>query len=94
MKIVAGDEARALIAAAGGRLYVSPRRTACCRSVPTLVARTRVARAEAFRSAARDGEVEVLVPRDLARLPGELHLEVHRFPRRIEAYWDGCAWVV
>jgi hypothetical protein len=26
-------------------------------------------------------------------LPDELHLEARRFPRRIEAYWNGCAWI-
>ena len=34
------------------------------------------------------------LPAGLARLPDELHLEARRFPRRVEAYWDGCAWVV
>jgi hypothetical protein len=36
---------------------------------------------------------ELHVPADL-RLPAELHLEARRFPRRVEAYWNGCAWVV
>jgi hypothetical protein len=36
----------------------------------------------------------VLVPASLARLPDELHVEVRRFPRRVEAYWNGCAWIV
>ena len=94
MKIVAGADARALIASEGGRLYVSPRRAGCCRSVTTLTARTRVPHTEWYRSAACDPDLEVLVPVDLARLPDELHLEARRFPRRIEAYWNGCAWVV
>jgi hypothetical protein len=29
-----------------------------------------------------------------ARMPDELHLEVRRYPRRVEPYWNGCAWVI
>ena len=46
-----------------------------------------------FRQLATDG-FELYVPAGLARLPEELHLEVQRFPRRVEAYWNGCAWLV
>ena len=32
---------------------------------------------------------------DLRELPDELHVELKRFPRRhVEAYWNGCAWLV
>jgi hypothetical protein len=37
---------------------------------------------------------ELFVPVTLRRLPDELHVEARRFPRRIEAYWNGCAWIV
>jgi len=37
---------------------------------------------------------ELYVPAALGRLPDELHVEARRFPRRIEAYWNGCAWIV
>lgn len=47
-----------------------------------------------FRLVASTGRFELLVPAGLARLPDELHLELRRFPRRVEAYWNGCAWVV
>jgi hypothetical protein len=35
----------------------------------------------------------VHLPRGLTRLRDELHIELRRFPRRLESYWDGCAWV-
>ncbi len=39
--------------------------------------------------------MEVWAPVGLVRLPAELHVEVRRFlRRRVEAYWDGCAWIV
>ena len=36
----------------------------------------------------------LFVPETLNRLPDELDVELRRFPRRVEAYWNGCAWVV
>jgi predicted transcriptional regulator of viral defense system len=93
MRVVATDEARALIAERGGRLYVSVRKARCCGGLQTLATATEVANAVEYKSAAVDGEIEVLVPRRLARMPDQLELEVRRRPRRIEAYWNGCAWV-
>lgn len=94
MRVVASAEARGLIAERGGRLYVSVRTQRCCRGVQTLVARTDVAQASEYRPAGAAAGFELFLPRALARLPDELHVEVRRHPRRIEAYWDGCAWVV
>jgi len=94
MQVVASDEARALIAERGGRLYVSVTTQRCCRSVQMLEARTDVARAAEYRSAGTEGGFELFLPRALARLPEELHVEARRFPRRVEAYWNGCAWIV
>jgi len=36
--------------------------------------------------------LEVFLPAELT-LPDELHIDVRRFPRRVEAYWNGCAWL-
>ena len=43
-----------------------------------------------------DDEFELFVPEDLGRLPDELHLELRgrRQRQRVEAYWDGCAYVI
>ena len=93
MRVVATDEARALIAERGGRLYISVRKARCCGGLQTLATATDVGDTAAYRSAAVDGEIEVLVPKRLARMPDRLDLEVRRRPRRIEAYWNGCAWI-
>jgi hypothetical protein len=46
-----------------------------------------------FRRAAVD-ELELYLPATLGRLPDELHLELRgRRRKRVEAYWDGCAFV-
>lgn len=94
MQIVASDEARALIAERGGRIYVSVRSQRCCRGVQTLAAASQADARSAWRLVEADCGFALYLPRDLARLPDELHLEARRFPRRIEAYWNGCAWVV
>jgi len=93
MRVVATDEARALIAERGGRLFVSVRKARCCGGLQTLAAETEVPDAGDYRSAALEGGIEVLVPSRLARMPERLDLELRRRPRRIEAYWNGCAWV-
>ena len=94
MRVVATAEAGRLIRAAGGGLYVWPHRARCCGAVTVLRTSTRPPAGKAFRrvAGAADG-FELHVPEDL-RLPAELHLEARRFPRRVEAYWNGCAWVV
>jgi hypothetical protein len=62
--------------------------------VAWLESATEPRRGLAFRRAAED-DFEVFVPTGLARLPQELHVEIRRFPRRrVEAFWDGCAWIV
>jgi hypothetical protein len=93
MRVVASHEARELIAERGGRLYVSIRVARCCGATRTL--RTATEQPEgAFRVVGDAGDFEVLVPQALGRLPDELHVAVAGRRRRIEAYWDGCAWVV
>ena len=93
VKIIATDEARRLISERGGRLYVSVKKARCCGGTMTLAATTTVRDMERFRSLGQDAGFELLVPRDLARLPDRLEIEARRFPLRVEAYWDGCAWI-
>jgi hypothetical protein len=94
VQIVVSDAARTLIEERGGRLFVRVNTARCCGRLQTLEAKSEVENAADYRSAVADDGFEVFVPRNLARLPEELHLEARRFPRRIEAYWDGCAWIV
>jgi hypothetical protein len=46
---------------------------------------------ERVREIEADG-FELYFPAGLDELPEELHVGVRRFPRRIEPYWNGCAW--
>jgi len=94
MRVVASAPAVRLIEESGGRLYVWPRRSRCCGALTVLRTSSTPPEGAEFRLAASTGRFELLVPASLARLPEELHLELGRFPRRVEAYWDGCAWVV
>jgi len=94
MRLVVSEPAAELIAERGGRLYVWPTRSRCCGSVTRLVSRSAPPNGKEFRRVAAAGDCEIYVPIGLADLPSELHIELERFPRRIESYWDGCAWVV
>jgi hypothetical protein len=47
-----------------------------------------------FRRIDSDTAFELYLPRSLTRLPSELHLDLSRRRRRVDAYWDGCAWLV
>ncbi len=93
MRVIVSDAAADLIDEHGGRLYVWPKRSRCCNPATFLVTSETAKAGTAFRQVA-DEPFEVYVPEQLARLPDELHVEVRRFPRRVEAYWNGCAWIV
>jgi hypothetical protein len=92
--IVASEAAARLIEESGGDLYVWPKKPRCCGGVTYLAASSSPPAHRDFRRAAATPRFAVHVPAGLARLPDELHLEARRFPHRVEAYWDGCAWVV
>jgi hypothetical protein len=94
MRVLASPEATALVREGGGYLYVWPKRFPCCRAVTFLeAAMTEPLRGVRFRSVATE-PFAVLFP-EAARLPDELHVEAHgRRRRRLEAYWDGCAYVI
>jgi hypothetical protein len=94
MRVVASAPAARLIDESGGRLYVWPTRPRCCGAVTTLRTSSTPPKGAEFRLAAVGDGFDVFVPAGLARLPEELHLESRRFPRRVDAYWNGCAWVV
>jgi hypothetical protein len=94
VRIVASPDAIELASERGGRLYVWTRARRCCHGAQTWleVAHERPRGTDFERVA--EGEVEVYFPAALGRRPDELHLEVHGLRRkRVEAYWDGCAWV-
>jgi hypothetical protein len=94
MRLVVSEPAAELIAQRGGRLYVWPTRAQCCGSVMRLASSSTRPNGKDFRRVVGADDYEVYMPSGLGRLPDELHVEVRRFPRRLESYWDGCAWVV
>ena len=93
MNVIASGPATGVIRQQGGRLYVWLERGRCCGNVTTLASATKPPEGKEFRSIDA-GDFEVYFPLGLERLPDELHVDVRRFPRRVEAYWNGCAWVV
>lgn len=93
MKLVVSDAAAQLIEERGGRLYVWVKKGRCCGAVRTLATSSEAPPRQEFRLIDADARIELMIPACLNPLPDELHFEARRFPRRIEAYWNGCAWV-
>jgi hypothetical protein len=93
MQVVVSEPAAELIGERGGRLYVWLTRPRCCGGMTRLSSATSPPSEKQFRRVDSTGDFELYVPRGLTRLPDELHIELRRFPRRIESYWNGCAWV-
>jgi hypothetical protein len=94
VRVVVSESASELIEAQGGRLYVWLKHTHCCGSVTMLATANEPPAAKTFRQVESGGAFELYVATALTRLPDELHLDVGRRRRRVEAYWDGCVWVV
>jgi len=93
MQVRASPEARELVREGGGRLFVWTRKGRCCGAVTLLQASTEAPEREFRRVAA--AEIEVYLAAGIRRLPDELLVEVRgRRRKHLEAYWDGCAYVV
>jgi hypothetical protein len=92
VNLVVSQGAAEAIAERGGRLYVWPRRSGCCGANFTLAAATAPPPRKEFRREPVSG-FELYVPTKLARFPAELHVDARGRSRRIEAYWNGCAWI-
>jgi hypothetical protein len=93
MKLTVSDEAAHLIEERGGRLYVWVKK-GCCGAVRTLATSTEAPARQEFRRIEGDERFELFLPAHLDPLPDELELDLRRYPRRVEAYWNGSAWVV
>ena len=94
MKLVVSDEAARLIEERGGRLYVWVKKGRCCGGVRTLATSSDAPARQTFRRIDGNERFELFIPERLDPLPDELQLDAHRYPRRVEAYWNGCVWVV
>jgi hypothetical protein len=93
MQVIASPEAREALRGGGGRLYVWAKTSRCCGSITFLKASTEAPERE-FRRVEADG-IEVYFAAGIRELPDELHVELRGILRkRLEAYWDGCAYVV
>jgi hypothetical protein len=94
MRVIASPEAVELIQERGGRLYVWATTERCCRGGHArLETATEAGVGRAFRPVRADGFDLYLAP--VGRTLDELHLEVRgRRKKRVEAYPDGCAWLV
>ena len=93
MRLLVSNPASELIAEQGGRLYVWVTRNRSCVGGTRLKTATSPPAGKEFRRVESAAEFELYLPRALTRLPDELHIEARRFPRRVESYWDGRAWV-
>ncbi len=96
MRLVASDSAVDFIETHGGHLYIWMKKNRCCGGgFHTLGAATEAPPRITFRHLDEDNaNFALFVPETMSRMPDELHVELRRFPRRVEAYWNGCAWVV
>ena len=94
MKVVASAEAADFVRERGGRLYVWASSERCCSGAHArLRASTEAAEQRDFAVVPAPG-FEVLFAR-MGREPEELHVELRgRRRKRVEAYWDNCAWIV
>jgi hypothetical protein len=92
MRILATPEARALIQARGGLLFVWA--AGAIRGVRVLRTSTEPPPdALGWRRVETGGFLVFLPP--WMRLPRELHIEARgRLRRRIDAFWNGCAFVI
>jgi len=94
MRVVVSDSTVDLIQQRGGCIYVWLKQGRCCGAVATLATSSEPPKRKEFERAEATEDFELYLDTRLSRLPDELHLDIRRFPRRVEAYWNGCAWVI
>ncbi len=94
MRLVVSAPAADTIGRQGGRLYVWPKKSRCCGGTTTLAAATSRPTGKDFRREEASADFELYLPAHLARRPDELHIDARGRSHRIQAYWNGCAWVV
>ena len=93
MEVVASSEARKLVQEQGGRLFVSTKQRRCCRPTTYLNASTEAPERRDFRRV-EAADLELFIAAGVRTLPEVLEIEVRgRRRRRIEGYWNGCAFV-
>jgi hypothetical protein len=93
MRVVASDPALDWINERGGRLYLWLKKERCCNAGLRLVSATDPPLGRDFERIPDCDRFDLYLPTHLGRQPDELHLELRRFPARLDAYWNGCAWI-
>lgn len=95
MKVIAGPEASQLIKEQGGRLYVWSDLHRCCSGgITYLKTGSAPAKGRRFDRTDVDG-FELWFDFGSKEPPSELNLEAKGWrKRRIEAYWNGCAYAI
>jgi hypothetical protein len=95
VRVLTSDPALQTIRDSGGKLYVWVKRGRCCAAGnSTLATSPALPKHTTFTRVDSCGEFELYLPSAIGRYPDKLEIELRRFPRRVEAYWDGCIWVV
>jgi hypothetical protein len=89
-RIVASDETVTAVCSRGGRLWVWSHSSRCCGGNVRLETGTQARAGRDFLLVASE-PFEVLLA-SAHPPPDELHVEVTR-RGRLDAYWNGCAWV-
>jgi hypothetical protein len=89
-RVIASDEAVDAVRTSGGRLWVWTRASRCCGGTVRLEAATEPRAGREFRLVASE-PFELRLATAQAE-PQELHVELSR-RGRLDAYWNGCAWV-
>jgi hypothetical protein len=95
VRVVASDAALDLIRVRGGRLYVWVKTSRCCTGgVRTLATAHEPPAGREFSRVADSTGFDLFVSSRLRTLPEELQIERARCRERVDAFWDGCAWIV
>jgi len=93
MRVKASSEALALVQAQGGKLYVRAKRARCCHGSITFLETSSEPGDRSFRRVQATG-IELYLAEGL-REPDELELDIGGLRRKhVNAYWNGCAYVV
>ena len=94
MEVRSTAEAVALVRVRGGRLFVWPDRQRCCHGATYLRTASDPPPGRTFRPVGGSDGFELWFPAGV-QPPDALHLDVRGWrTKRVEAYWNGCVFVV
>jgi hypothetical protein len=95
MMVSSTAEAAALVRERGGRLFVWPDRLRCCQGATYLLTASDPPPGRVFRPVEGSHGFELWFDPGGLQPPDELQLDIGGWrTKRIEAYWNGCVFVV